>query len=840
MFSGDLMSIYEKMEKTAPFFLKPVFFITLAASILIFFFISNTTAHCQNTPVVKDGLINLTEWNFAKDGIVNLSGQWKFYWNRHIPPEQIGSQDLSSNSILMKVPGTWNGYSVQDKKISGNGYATYYLRVLIDPKQTHLALKLLDMSSSYRLYINGRQMASSGFPGKVSKKTIPYYQPMVAKFENHLAQLDIVVHVSNFHHMLGGLWEPILLGSEKEIRIDRERHLLIMFFLLGSIFIMGTYHLVLFGIRPKDRSTLYFGIFCLLISIRILCTGERYIIQIFPSISYEMLLKSIYISFYLCVPFFAMYTRLLFPKEVSNTIINLVKASGIFLSIFVLFLSAKIYTYSMTIFQVLTLLMLIYVVGITFQAVKKKRQGASIFAIGMGILSLSVVNDILCARQIISTGHFVPAGLFVFMFSQAVIITKKFSTAFATAEKQKTDLLMTISAYKDELDKRKSIQTALVKSERQFSDLFNSITDLIYTLDIKGRFISANPAMPILLGYDTDELLGRSVADFMEPKYKSEFDTGFLEVAKKQGYHEGIGCYLKKNGEKIYVEYKNFLINQEGDNPYISGIGKDVTGEILSDKKVEKLQKQRMQSQKMEAIGTLAGGIAHDFNNILSGIFGYAQLTEAHINEPEKAKKHIRNLLKGAQRASDVVRQILTFSRQSEYEKKPLKLSGLLNETLELIRSSIPSHIVIKKNIFSQKMIMADQTQIHQVIMNLCTNAYHAMNSKGGVLTVGLHDIEVFEQENGINIKMPAGNYIKLEISDTGHGIDKKNMDKIFDPYFTTKEIGKGTGMGLAMIDGIVKNHNGFIKLYSEVGHGTTFQVFWPVIEQNTSPASQV
>jgi signal transduction histidine kinase/ActR/RegA family two-component response regulator len=248
------------------------------------------------------------------------------------------------------------------------------------------------------------------------------------------------------------------------------------------------------------------------------------------------------------------------------------------------------------------------------------------------------------------------------------------------------------------------------------------------------------------------------------------------------------------------------------------------------------LEIQLQQAHKMEAIGSLAGGIAHDFNNILSGIFGYAQLGEMHIDEHQKVKKYLGQIVKGAKRASALVQQILSFSRQDEHEKIPTTGSVILKEALKLLRSSIPSSIEIRKEISSNATILADPTQIHQVIMNLCTNAYQAMGDARGVLTVGLYDTTASDPKMISDLNRPPGKYLKLEISDTGYGMDKKTVSRIFDPYFTTKKMGKGTGLGLSTVNGIVKNHNGFIKVRSKIGEGSIFQVFLPVIEEDEFP----
>jgi CheY-like chemotaxis protein len=232
----------------------------------------------------------------------------------------------------------------------------------------------------------------------------------------------------------------------------------------------------------------------------------------------------------------------------------------------------------------------------------------------------------------------------------------------------------------------------------------------------------------------------------------------------------------------------------------------------------------------MEAIGTLAGGIAHDFNNILSIIFGYNQLAMVE-KDPENRRRHLEELNKGAERAKELVAQILTFSRKAEQQMQPLQASLIVKEALKMLRASIPTTIEIRPNIVSEALVLADPTQIHQVVMNLCTNAYHAMRETGGILAVSLKEVQIAGEEYGYADLAP-GNYLKLEVSDTGCGIDTKTQEKIFEPYFTTKKPGEGTGLGLAVVHGIVKSHHGHITVYSEPGKGTSFHVYLPLTEQ--------
>ena len=250
----------------------------------------------------------------------------------------------------------------------------------------------------------------------------------------------------------------------------------------------------------------------------------------------------------------------------------------------------------------------------------------------------------------------------------------------------------------------------------------------------------------------------------------------------------------------------------------------------------KKLQEQLVQARKMEGIGLLAGGIAHDFNNILSGILGYSELADMSIENPAKIKGHISHIKKGVVRAAELTQQILTFSRPTEHRKQLLQISIVVKEALKLLRSSIPTTIEIHENIFPDTIVKADPTQIHQVIMNLCTNAYHSMRVSGGKLTVELKEIEIFDQNTIPDLNILPGKYLKLSVSDTGPGMDRKIRQKVFEPYFTTKDVGKGTGLGLAVVYGIIEGHDGFVQVDSTLGKGSTFHVFLPIAEKQLTP----
>ena len=241
-------------------------------------------------------------------------------------------------------------------------------------------------------------------------------------------------------------------------------------------------------------------------------------------------------------------------------------------------------------------------------------------------------------------------------------------------------------------------------------------------------------------------------------------------------------------------------------------------------------EQQLRQAQKMEALGTLTGGIAHDFNNILAAIIGFTELVADHVPKESREAHHLKRVMESSLRGRDLVRQMLTFSRKTEQEKKPLSLSSIVKETVKLIRATTPTTISIKVNTLSESgLILADPTQIQQVIMNLCTNAAHAMREKGGTLDIQVSNHSV-SPSNGNPHGINPGLYTRLTVRDTGTGMSPDIMDKIFDPFFTTKKLGEGTGLGLSVVHGIVKQSNGHITVESEPGRGSTFTVYFPQI----------
>jgi PAS domain S-box-containing protein len=394
-------------------------------------------------------------------------------------------------------------------------------------------------------------------------------------------------------------------------------------------------------------------------------------------------------------------------------------------------------------------------------------------------------------------------------------------------------LKKTFSDLEQHIAELKQARDALKASEERYRGIIDNIVDVYYRTDRKGRLMMVSPSGINLLGYDSAaDVMGREVGEYFY--YSAEERKQFLSALEKNGSVRDFEVTLKdRNNNPITVSTSSrYYYDEKGKILGVEGIYRDIRGRKREEEERQKLERQLSQSQKMEAIGTLAGGIAHDFNNILSGIMGYTELSLHAVKDRPQAHNFMEQILTATERAKALVQQILTLSRKTEPEKKPLSLVPIVKEVVKFMRASLPTTIEIKQTIDeTAHAVMADPTQIHQVLVNLCTNAGHAMKETGGVLEVGLKEVVMDAASLALFPQLKPGRYGELSVSDTGHGISQANLQKIFDPYFTTKGIGEGTGLGLSVVHGIVQDHGGEIKVYSEEGMGTIFRIYIPLME---------
>ena len=385
-----------------------------------------------------------------------------------------------------------------------------------------------------------------------------------------------------------------------------------------------------------------------------------------------------------------------------------------------------------------------------------------------------------------------------------------------------------------DITEKKFFEKTLEESNKKYRLLAEMARDMIVTHDLAGNITYANPAGIQLSGYKAEDFVNHNLMEFIPPDFIPELLNRKEKRAsgdRKTALYEIE--FINARGEKTPLEVSSSLIIGDNDQHQILLIARDITERKKAEKKDRELNERLIQAQKLEALGTLAGGVAHDFNNILASIIGYVELSMEFAADNPKLGEYLSQVYKAGERAKNLVDQILSLSRRQQQKLIPVYFSSVVKDALKLLRATLPASIEIRQNIHSMAPVLADPTQLYQIVMNLCTNAYQALAGKEGKLDVTLSETTFNEENTVLSGRLSPGRYAKLSVKDSGCGIPQKIKNNIFDPYFTTKGPGEGTGLGLATVRGIISMYNGAIDVYSEPEYGTLFEIFIPSQEKN-------
>jgi two-component system, cell cycle sensor histidine kinase and response regulator CckA len=405
---------------------------------------------------------------------------------------------------------------------------------------------------------------------------------------------------------------------------------------------------------------------------------------------------------------------------------------------------------------------------------------------------------------------------------------KKNAKGFPTLSMEEKDhLFHELQVHQIELEMQneelRRAQLELEAARNEYSDLYDFAPVGYFTVSEKGMIAAVNLTGASMLGVERQRLIGNPFSHFV---HKEDQDIYYFHKKALLEEMSQTSCELRLMGKEGYTFHAHLNCA-----PVQTGGGKvrQIRVAVSDITEQEEMKNQLRQALKMESIGTLSGGIAHDFNNILSIIVGNAELAMEEVPEKNGAHSNLKEIRNACLRAAKIVKQLLNFSRKTGQELRPSKMTAMVEETLRFLRSAIPSTIEIQTNMTAaHDVVLADPVQINEIILNLCINASHAMELTGGVLETTVENAMLTPEDADRYPDLPRGHYVKVMVSDTGSGIGAENIDRIFDPYFTTKEIGKGTGMGLSVVHGIVKNHNGAISVESEPGKGAVFTILLP------------
>ena len=390
-------------------------------------------------PLAENGILDLQQYDIRNNGPVKLSGKWEFYWQKFLTSEQIIQNNLKPDCFI-KVPVSWNGCKVKEQILESNGFATYRLKVLTKNFNGKLAFKLPTQGLAYSLYIDDTLITTVGKIGKSKDTYSPEYLPHVADFTIANESFEIIMHIANFHHNVGGQWYPIIFGAEEDIRAIRETNMTTELILIGMFLILCFYHLALFLLRRKDLSPLYFSIFTFLIMVRTSVMGEMFFNNIFPGTSFQIIHKIEILAFYISVPVLAMFIYSIFENEFKLLILRIIQGIGVLFSIVVILVPNNIVSQSLMWNSIITGIIALYVTYVIIKAMIHKRDGALAFTIGFFIYFITIINDILFTFELIQTTYVAQFGILFFIFSQAFLLSLRFSKSYISIENLTVDL----------------------------------------------------------------------------------------------------------------------------------------------------------------------------------------------------------------------------------------------------------------------------------------------------------------------------------------------------------------------------------------------------------------
>ncbi len=773
-----------------------------------YFLLAGCGALVSKNPLrAREGVLDLSQWNFEKEGAVELSGEYEFYWQQLLAPENFAHSHPPQKSGFIPVPGSWQNYELNGEKFPGEGFATYRLMILLnDSLPQKLAFKFLDMGTAFSVFANGKNILSTGRVGQNRESSAPKYAPQVVEFFPQASRIELIYHVSNFHYRRGGAWEVIHLGTAAQLQHIRERRLALDLILFGSILIMGLYHLKLYGLSKNELSFLFFGMYCLLIAVRLLTTVERYLLHLFSELNWELFVKIEFFSFYPAVPVLALFLYKLFPDDFHKPAVAAIVGAGLLFSSLIILTPARIYTRTLAAFHWYMIACIVYGLSMLALFAVRKREGAAIILAGFLFLCAAVVNDILDASGFLQTGHYVHLGLFVFIFSHALMLSSRYAKAFTTIASQRSDLGKANATLQSEIGEHKH-------TKERYRALYEDNPSMYFTVDNAGTVLSVNHFGAEQLGYTVAELVGQPVLNV----FYEEDRPGVLQQLEtclqhpQQVYHWEFRK-VRKNGSWLWVKEHGRAVPDRRGHAVVLIVCEDIDEQKQAEAALR-------ESEKFAATGRMAARIAHEINNPLGAIKNSFRLVSRAVPQEHRHHHYVEKIDYEIDRIAGIVHQMLELYRPAQNVAHEFHLGRCLEDVVALmgLASSTREVEITLEAKRAAVLVRLPENHIRQIMFNLLQNAIEASPPGETVRVTARCETQ----------------QLIITVADRGLGIPEELRSRIFEPFFTTKSqlTTGGIGLGLSICKSLVDSMNGAITFASQAGQETVFQISIPLVD---------
>ncbi|EPG75788.1 GHKL domain protein [Leptospira fainei serovar Hurstbridge str. BUT 6] len=743
---------------------------------------SNSSVESKDSKI-ESGILDLRAANPESSPLL-LNGSWEFYWKQLIP-------SFYRNPIpaeYFPMPGFWNEKSVGQQTLDSSGYASYRLKLILPEERSLYAISVIDLESAYTLYVNGKIVGKNGIVGTSREKELPEWRPAVYPFETS-GETELLLHVSNFHHRLGGVWQGLSFGKADSLLSDQRNSIALELFVAGSIFMIGVYHCLIFFVRRRELTFLQLGLFCFIMAVRSLVTGQRYILQLVPDLSWESLVRLDYLTVYVGAPVLHWYLFTLFKKYYNRYVFGVFASISGFFSALVLFSDPLIFTKFASIYHLVLFSCSIYFLYINFIAILRKETGAAVLWLGWIASTLANLNDVLYTSSIIRSGYFSAIGLHIFLLTHSYYLAVRYANTFNLSERLalRMESLLMITR---NLNRSNSRETAIWTAFSGILEAFNIKSGYCVFLSQPDseKFIRLLP--------DSNSLPEAALSDFNE-ELGSLSELELLGTRLRLPVLRGneILCVLECEGIKVQ--------DLEREKLYITGVCESL-GVVLEN--IDKIR-----AEALATVGQAASEIVHDINHHCQ-VIGIQVRTA--LQEPESAGVILEQIEREAAYMRNMALDILDFARERIIVRLETHALSEIAKRIETDLSDQLKDIPIEYKVVlrEQGFVRMDVDRFRRVVLNLTRNAAAAMQS-GGSFQV------VIDRED---------NRLYFIFQDNGPGIKPELRSKLFQPFGLIGGDQKGSGLGLAVVRRIVLAHGGEIHFHSELGKGSRFTIELP------------